>query len=54
MTTPATFASVSTFDSHASGDSHAAATRAAWLARVEPLVARALFEKDGDVCDAWF
>ena len=54
MITPRQFACMTVFDSQASLKAHAAATPAMFSARVEPLVARTLFEKAGLVHDAYF
>ena len=54
MIHPRLFASMAVFDSQSSMTQHTVATRALFSARVEPLVARTLFEKAGAMCDAYF
>ena len=54
VTSPRQFASTTIFDSMASMKQHTVATRGMFSARVEPLVARTLFEKAEHVCDAYF
>ena len=54
MATPRQFACMTVFDSMVSMKQHTVATRGMFSARVEPLVARTLFEKAGPVCDAYF
>ena len=48
------FACTTVFDTISSLKKHTMATRAMFSARVEPLVARTLLEKAGQVCDAYF
>lgn len=54
MTSPRQYAGTTIFDSVASMKQYKMATSGMFSARVEPLVARTLFEKAGPVYDAYF